>query len=86
MSNNKKDKFWLSLERLDKRFCADKEMMLVAIDKHQEALRFADISLKEDKTFILEALRVNPKVYDELWKIDEKLEKDEEIVAFMEKL
>jgi len=80
------DKFWVPLERLNRIFRADRKIMLMAIDRHKEALRFADDSLKEDKTFILDALRVNPNVYDELWKIDEKLEKDEEILAFMEKL
>jgi len=81
-----KDEFWISLEKLNRIFRADREIMLMAIDRHKEALRFADDSLKEDKTFILEALSVNPNVYDELWKIDEKLEEDAEILAFMEKL
>jgi hypothetical protein len=61
-----KSAFWISIKKLNQEFQADREIMLLAIENHKEALRYADESLKRDKFFIKEALILNPEVYYEL--------------------
>jgi hypothetical protein len=66
-----------SFEYLDEKYRADKEIVLIAVQKCEDALKFASQDLKKDKELVLKAIKIDERVLEFA---DESLKKDKDVV------
>jgi hypothetical protein len=71
------EKDCFAFESLDEKYRTDKEIVLLAVQNCEDALKFASQDLKKDKELVLKAIKIDERVLEFA---DESLKKDKEVV------